>query len=65
MAMQRVIFTADDFGLSQAVNEAVERAHHDGILDAASLMVAGAGRRGCRAARAGANRPSASACIWW
>ena len=41
MAMQRVTFTADDFGLSQAVNEAVERAHRDGILDAASLMVAG------------------------
>jgi hopanoid biosynthesis associated protein HpnK len=39
--MKRVIFTADDFGLSESVNEAVERAHRDGILDAASLMVAG------------------------
>ncbi len=39
--MQRVTFTADDFGLSESVNEAVERAHRDGILDAASLMVAG------------------------
>jgi chitin disaccharide deacetylase len=39
--VQRVIFTADDFGLSEAVNEAVERAHRDGILNAASLMVAG------------------------
>ncbi len=39
--MKRVIFSADDFGLSEAVNEAVERAHRDGILDAASLMVAG------------------------
>jgi hopanoid biosynthesis associated protein HpnK len=38
--MRRVIFSADDFGLSPAVNEAVERAHRDGILDQASLMVA-------------------------
>jgi len=36
-----LIVTADDFGLSEAVNEAVERAHRDGILTAASLMVAG------------------------
>jgi hopanoid biosynthesis associated protein HpnK len=33
--------TADDFGLSLAVNEGVERAHRDGVLTAASLMVAG------------------------
>lgn len=39
--MKRVIFSADDFGLSPAVNEAIERAHRDGILDQASLMVAG------------------------
>ena len=39
--MQRVIITADDFGLSVAVNEAVERAHQAGMLHAASLMVAG------------------------
>jgi chitin disaccharide deacetylase len=38
--MRQVIISADDFGLSEAVNEAVERAHRDGILDAASLMVA-------------------------
>jgi hopanoid biosynthesis associated protein HpnK len=38
---KRLIVTADDFGLSEAVNEAVERAHRDGILTAASLMVAG------------------------
>lgn len=38
--MRRVTFSADDFGLSVAVNEAIERAHRDGILDAASLMVA-------------------------
>jgi chitin disaccharide deacetylase len=38
--MQRVIISADDFGLSEAVNDAVEQAHRDGILEAASLMVA-------------------------
>ncbi len=39
--MRRVTLTADDFGLSPAVNEAVERAHRAGALHAASLMVAG------------------------
>ena len=39
--MKRVIITADDFGLSESVNEAVEIAHRDGILGTASLMVAG------------------------
>jgi hopanoid biosynthesis associated protein HpnK len=39
--MQRVVFSADDFGLTPGVNEAIERAHRDGILDQASLMVAG------------------------
>jgi hopanoid biosynthesis associated protein HpnK len=40
--MQRhLIVTADDFGLHQAVNEAVELASRGGILTAASLMVAG------------------------
>ena len=38
---RRVIVSADDFGLSPAVNEAIERAHRDGILSTASLMVAG------------------------
>lgn len=37
--MSAIIFTADDFGLAVPVNEAVERAHADGILSAASLMV--------------------------
>lgn len=37
---KRVIVNADDFGLSIPVNEAVERAHRDGILTTASLMVA-------------------------
>jgi hopanoid biosynthesis associated protein HpnK len=39
---RRIVATADDFGLSEAVNEAVERAHREGVLGAASLMVAGA-----------------------
>ncbi|ASG23771.1 hopanoid biosynthesis-associated protein HpnK [Nitrospirillum viridazoti] len=39
---RRLIVTADDFGLSAAVNAAVIDAHLNGILTAASLMVAGA-----------------------
>ncbi len=38
----RLIVTADDFGRSEAVNEAVERGHRHGVLTAASLMVTGA-----------------------
>jgi len=38
--MQNVIFSADDFGLTESVNEAVEKAHVDGVLMQASLMVA-------------------------
>ncbi|UMY15788.1 hopanoid biosynthesis-associated protein HpnK [Methylobacterium organophilum] len=37
--MKRLVVTADDFGLSDEVNEAVEQAHREGILTAASLMV--------------------------
>jgi hopanoid biosynthesis associated protein HpnK len=33
--------TADDFGLAPEVNDAVETAHRDGILTAASLMMGG------------------------
>ncbi len=40
--MTRLIVTADDFGLALPVNEAVERAHREGVLSAASLMVGGA-----------------------
>jgi len=36
---RRLIVNADDFGLSSAVNTAVARAHRDGILTSASLMV--------------------------
>ncbi|HEY2622083.1 hopanoid biosynthesis-associated protein HpnK [Dyella sp. Tek66A03] len=35
----RLIVTADDFGLHEAVNEAVERGYREGVLRAASLMV--------------------------
>lgn len=35
-----LIITADDFGLHPSVNAAVERAHVEGVLSAASLMVA-------------------------
>jgi hopanoid biosynthesis associated protein HpnK len=36
---RRLIVNADDFGLSSSVNQAVVRAHRDGILTSASLMV--------------------------
>ncbi len=39
MNERRVIVTADDFGLAVPVNEAVERAHREGVLTTASLMV--------------------------
>ncbi len=38
--MKTVTFSADDFGLTEAVNEGIEKAHRDGALQAASLMVA-------------------------
>jgi hopanoid biosynthesis associated protein HpnK len=40
-AERRLIVNADDFGRSSAVNQAVIRAHRDGILTTASLMVSG------------------------
>jgi len=40
--LKKLVLTADDFGAAVEVNEAVERAHRDGVLTAASLMVAGA-----------------------
>jgi len=40
-ALNRLIITADDFGLSEPVNAAIEEAHSRGILSAASLMVGG------------------------
>jgi chitin disaccharide deacetylase len=38
-ALKRLVLNADDFGIAPEVNEAVERAHRDGLLRAASLMV--------------------------
>jgi chitin disaccharide deacetylase len=37
--LRNLIVTADDFGAAREVNDAVERAHRQGILSAASLMV--------------------------
>jgi chitin disaccharide deacetylase len=37
--MRRLIVNADDFGRLRSINEAVIRAHRDGILTTASLMV--------------------------
>ena len=39
--MKGLIVTADDFGAAGEVNDAVELAHREGILTAASLMVGG------------------------
>src|SRR6185437_12374639 len=41
-AVRRLIVNADDFGRSRSINQAVVRAHRDGILTTASLMVNGA-----------------------
>lgn len=50
---RRVILTADDFGLSEAVNEAVVLAHRQGVLTTTSLMVtASASEDAIRRARA-------------
>ena len=37
--MTKVIFNADDFGISPGVNQAIFKAHTKGILNSASLMV--------------------------
>ncbi len=37
--VKRLIITGDDFGLSRSVNEAIEEAHRQGYLTAASLMM--------------------------
>jgi chitin disaccharide deacetylase len=39
--LKHLVITADDFGAAIEVNEAVEAAHRDGVLSAASLMVGG------------------------
>lgn len=38
---RRLIVNADDFGLSEAVNRGIIRAHRDGIVTSASLMACG------------------------
>lgn len=38
--MRTIVITADDFGFSESVNEAVERGFREGVLRSASLMVA-------------------------
>ena len=38
-SVRRLIVNADDFGRSDAINQAVVRAHREGILTSASLMV--------------------------
>ena len=51
--MKRLILNADDLGLAAATNEAIERAHREGVLTSASLMVGEAGfDEGVRVARA-------------
>ena len=37
--LRRLVVNADDFGRSAAINQAVMRAHREGILTTASLMV--------------------------
>jgi chitin disaccharide deacetylase len=41
MAASRLIINADDFGRTREINRAVVRAHLEGVLTSASLMVAG------------------------
>lgn len=36
---ERVIFNADDFGMSLGVNAAIEKAYREGVLNSASLMI--------------------------
>src|SRR5690349_3629044 len=39
--VRRLIVNADDFGISEEVNEAIIRAHREGVLTSTSLMVTG------------------------
>lgn len=41
MTKRRLIINADDFGWSSSINEAVERAHSNGVLTSASIMAGG------------------------
>ena len=42
MSTRRLVVSGDDFGAASAVNAAIVRAHRDGVLTSASLMVTGA-----------------------
>lgn len=37
--MLKIIFNADDFGISPGVNQSIWRAYHEGILNSTSLMI--------------------------
>ena len=41
LKLRQLIVNADDFGMSEEVNEAIIRAHKEGVLTSASLMVTG------------------------
>jgi len=41
MTQRQLIVNADDFGMSEEVNDAIIRAHRDGVLTSTSLMVSG------------------------
>ncbi|HEY2380545.1 MAG TPA: ChbG/HpnK family deacetylase [Terriglobia bacterium] len=41
MGSKQLIVTADDFGLTEGVNQAIVRAHREGIVTSASLMING------------------------
>jgi hopanoid biosynthesis associated protein HpnK len=50
--VKTITFSADDFGLTESVNEGIEKAHRDGILQDASLRVAAPAADSVRRARA-------------
>jgi len=58
-----LIVTADDFGLHEAVNEAVQQASAAGVLTAASLMGGGTRRRRRDSACARAAELARGVCI--
>ena len=37
--MVNLIFNADDFGISQGVNQAIYKAHTEGVLNSTSIMI--------------------------
>ena len=59
-----VAFTGDDFGFAPELNEAIERAHREGVLGRASLMV-GAPAAADAVLRARRNPSCGSGYTWW